>query len=152
MRVEVVITRSPEETMALGERLARELSPGDCLALVGELGAGKTTLIKGLARGLGLPEAEAEVLSPSFILVREYRGGRLPLYHIDAYRISRAEELGEIGLEEYLWSEEGVAAVEWADRLRGRGLIPPGCITLKLEILSESERRITILRPAAGSP
>lgn len=99
----VLITRSPEETAALGERLAGELGPGACLALVGELGAGKTTLIKGLARGLGIPEND--ILSPTFVLIREHRKGRLPLFHVDAYRIGRVEELQEIGLEEYLLSD-----------------------------------------------
>jgi len=134
------ISRSPQETMEFGERLARQLRPGDCLALVGELGAGKTTLVKGIARGLGIPEDE--VLSPTFILVREYRAGRLPLFHIDAYRIAKPEELREIGLEEYLLSEEGISVIEWADRVRE--IIPAGCIEIKLEIISEKERRIAI--------
>lgn len=133
-------TKRPKETIEFGERLARELGPGDCLALVGELGAGKTTLIKGIARGLGI--SEAEVLSPTFVLVREYRGGRLPLYHVDAYRITKPEELREIGLEEYLWSQEGVTVIEWADRVRES--IPHCCIEIKLELVSPLKRRISI--------
>ncbi|MGQ9478202.1 MAG: tRNA (adenosine(37)-N6)-threonylcarbamoyltransferase complex ATPase subunit type 1 TsaE, partial [Candidatus Bipolaricaulia bacterium] len=128
----MIITNSPEETTALGERLAQELKPGACLALVGELGAGKTTLIKGLARGLGI--AEDEVLSPTFVLIREYRTGRLPLFHVDAYRITKAEELQEIGLEEYLLSE-GITVIEWADRVPQA--IPRGCLEVRLEILGE---------------
>lgn len=139
LRPQAVITKSPEETGALGERLAGELEPGACLALIGELGAGKTTLIKGLARGLGIPEEE--VLSPTFILVREHRTGRLPLFHVDAYRLSKPEELQEIGLEEYLLSE-GITVIEWADRVRE--IIPPSCLEVKLEILSENERKISI--------
>lgn len=139
MKPKVFITKGPEETVALGERLARELRPGACLALVGELGAGKTTLIKGLARGLGIPEEE--VLSPSFVLVREYRQGRLPLFHVDAYRLTKPEELGEIGLEEYLLSD-GITVIEWADRVPQA--ILPSCLKVKLEILSENERRISI--------
>ncbi len=141
------ISGSPEETLQLGERLAEGLRPGDCLALVGELGAGKTTLIKGLARGLGIPEDE--VVSPTFMLIREHCRGRLPLFHVDAYRISRPEELLEVGLEEYLLSDEGVTVIEWADRVRG--LIPPSCIEVELTVLSEDERRIVISRPS-GRP
>ncbi|HIC96379.1 TPA: tRNA (adenosine(37)-N6)-threonylcarbamoyltransferase complex ATPase subunit type 1 TsaE [Candidatus Bipolaricaulota bacterium] len=145
----VIITKGPEETMALGEHLAGELEPGACLALIGELGAGKTTFIKGLARGLEIPEEE--VLSPSFILVREYRRGRLPLYHVDAYRITKPGELREIGLEEYLLSE-GITVIEWADRLP-RAILQ-GCLEVRLEILSENERRITIVpvRPGPDGP
>ncbi|MCR4404275.1 MAG: tRNA (adenosine(37)-N6)-threonylcarbamoyltransferase complex ATPase subunit type 1 TsaE [Candidatus Acetothermia bacterium] len=135
----VVCTKSPEETAALGERLAEELKPGACVALIGELGAGKTTLIKGLARGLGVPEKE--VLSPTFVLVREHRGGRLPLFHVDAYRLAGPEELQEIGLEEYLLSE-GITVIEWADRIPQA--LPPGCLEIRLEIISERERRITL--------
>ncbi len=147
MEPRVIITRSPEETVALGERLAQELKPGACLALVGELGAGKTTLIKGLARGLGI--AEDEVLSPTFVLIREYRQGRLPLFHVDAYRITDADELREIGLEEYLLSD-GITVIEWADRVLS--IIPPSCLEVKLEILSELERRITISPTAPKGP
>ncbi|MFQ6117763.1 MAG: tRNA (adenosine(37)-N6)-threonylcarbamoyltransferase complex ATPase subunit type 1 TsaE [Candidatus Bipolaricaulia bacterium] len=139
------ISRSPQETIELGERMAQELRPGDCLALVGELGAGKTTLIKGLARGLGIPEDE--VISPTFMLIREHRGGRLPLFHVDAYRIAKPEELQEIGLEEYLLSDEGITVIEWADRVRE--IIPAGCIEIRIQILSLDERRISILSPRA---
>jgi tRNA threonylcarbamoyladenosine biosynthesis protein TsaE len=141
------ISKSPEETMELGEQMARELKLGDCLALYGELGAGKTTLIKGIARGLGIPEDE--VLSPTFILIREYRAGRLPLFHVDAYRITKPEELQEVGLEEYLLSDEGITVIEWADRVEG--IIPVGCIKIDFEIISPDERRISILGPQ-GSP
>ncbi len=146
-RKEQLITANPKETLALGERLAQELNPGDCVALVGELGAGKTTLIKGLARGLGVPEEE--VISPTFMLIREHRGGRVPLFHVDAYRISDPDELREIGIEEYLLSGEGITVIEWAERVEG--LLPPGCIRIELEVLSATERRITITRPS-GAP
>lgn len=139
------ISRSPQETIELGERMAQGLRPGDCLALVGELGAGKTTLIKGLARGLGIPEDE--VISPTFMLIREHRGGRLPLFHVDAYRIAKPEELQEIGLEEYLLSDEGITVIEWADRVRE--IIPASCIEIRIQILSLDERRISILSPRA---
>jgi len=144
MKREQFITGSLEETLALGERLAQELRPGDCVALIGELGAGKTTLIKGLARGLGIPEEE--VISPTFMLIREHRGGRVPLFHVDAYRIAEAEELREVGIEEYLLSGEGITVIEWAERVEE--LLPPNCIRIELQVLSETERRITIARPS----
>jgi tRNA threonylcarbamoyladenosine biosynthesis protein TsaE len=107
----VQVTRTAGETQALGGRLAACLQPGDVLYLRGELGAGKTTFIQGLARGLGV---EGHVVSPSFTLVHEHRG-RLPFYHLDLYRLG-AEDLADIGIEEVL-SAEAVVAVEWAERL-----------------------------------
>lgn len=132
-----IITQSAEETRQLGFRLAGRLAAGDCLALIGELGAGKTTLVQGLARGLGV---EGPVRSPSFLLVQEY-AGRIPLYHVDAYRLQSAEELREIGFEEYL-EAGGVVVVEWADRVAP--LLPPGCLRVTLEVLDRRRRQITI--------
>ncbi|RUM88744.1 MAG: tRNA (adenosine(37)-N6)-threonylcarbamoyltransferase complex ATPase subunit type 1 TsaE [Thermodesulfatator sp.] len=109
---QVYRTRSPEETQALGESLARRLSPGDLVALVGELGSGKTTFVQGLARGLGVPP-EVYVTSPSFTLVNEYPG-RVPLFHVDLYRLS-PEEVEDLGLSEMLF--RGVMVVEWAEKL-----------------------------------
>jgi tRNA threonylcarbamoyladenosine biosynthesis protein TsaE len=111
-----LITHSPEETTAAGEAFAATLRPGDCVALIGDLGAGKTHFVKGLCRGLGVPDAEARVTSPTFILVNEYAGGRLPVFHLDAYRLSGAGELWEIGFDEML-DAGGVVLVEWADRV-----------------------------------
>ncbi len=107
------VTHSLEETQALGERLGRILIAGDVLALQGELGAGKTCFVQGLARGLGI-DRERRIGSPTFTLVNEH-SGRLTLYHIDLYRLRDGLELDEIGLREYLESG-GVAAVEWFDR------------------------------------
>src|SRR5580704_11711709 len=94
-----VETKNLEETLEFGEQLARELQRGDVIALSGELGAGKTALVKGLARGLGIA---LDVTSPTFTLIHEYKGGRLPLYHIDLYRIRGEKEAIALGLDEYL--------------------------------------------------
>ncbi len=107
-----IISHSAQETFDCGFRLAASLARGDVLALVGELGAGKTHFVKGLARGLDVPD---EVTSPTFTLVHEYVGGPLPLYHIDFYRIDSADEFSKIALDEYLPSD-GITAVEWADK------------------------------------
>jgi tRNA threonylcarbamoyladenosine biosynthesis protein TsaE len=157
-----VITNSPEETGALGERWGREAQQGWVFALTGELGAGKTQLVKGLARGLGIP---ARVHSPTFTLVNEYTGGRLPLFHLDLYRIESPEQFVAAGLEEFL-RPEGVTVIEWAEKLgnfgaqndesrarnaEGRG--PSGLCgmataaravwrTVRIEVLGPTQRRI----------
>ena len=107
-----ISTSSPEETEAAGEQLAATLAVGDLLLLAGELGAGKTTFVRGLARGLGI---SAQVQSPTFQLVRVYPG-RIQLAHVDLYRLETAAELADLGLDDLL--DEGVVAVEWGDRLR----------------------------------
>lgn len=127
--------------MAVAERLAGELRQGDLLLLAGDLGAGKTTFVRGLARGLGLDEREVQ--SPTFTLVRVYRGP-LPLAHVDLYRLERSPELAELGLEELL--DEAVVAVEWGDRLELEG---PRTWRIRLEPLGGERRAITIERPAA---
>ncbi|MDX1419514.1 MAG: tRNA (adenosine(37)-N6)-threonylcarbamoyltransferase complex ATPase subunit type 1 TsaE [Rubricoccaceae bacterium] len=129
-------TASPVETLALGERLAAHLRPGDVLALYGDLGAGKTHLAKGLARGLG---ADAEdVSSPTFTLVNEYATDP-PLYHLDVYRIERLHELEEIGVEEILWGE-GVCVVEWPERMEP--LLPAHTLRVRLLHLDGDRRRV----------
>lgn len=107
------VTCSPEETRALGERLAQVLGPGTVVAFTGDLGAGKTAFISGMARGLGIQEW---VTSPTFTIVNEYEGGRLPLFHFDMYRLGSAEELFHIGWEDYL-VRGGVCAVEWSENV-----------------------------------
>jgi tRNA threonylcarbamoyladenosine biosynthesis protein TsaE len=107
-----IISRSAEETFRAGEAAAARVRAGDVLALVGDLGAGKTQWVKGLAAGLG---SEAAVTSPTFTLIHEYGGGRLPLYHADCYRLERPEELLGIGLDDYL-DGRGVLVLEWADK------------------------------------
>ncbi|NOX44855.1 MAG: tRNA (adenosine(37)-N6)-threonylcarbamoyltransferase complex ATPase subunit type 1 TsaE [Caldiserica bacterium] len=136
----VVITEGPEETVALGEELAAELRPGDVVALVGELGSGKTTLVQGIARGLFVTDI---VSSASFVLARTYRG-KLPLHHLDAYRIGSPEELFEVGLDRYLPPEEGITVVEWADRIYD--LIPKEALWITIEFLDGDRRKITLRR------
>jgi tRNA threonylcarbamoyladenosine biosynthesis protein TsaE len=108
-------TETSEETAALGERLAEELVPGDVVGLVGELGAGKTCFVKGVAVGLGVV---GNVKSPSYTVINVYEGGRLPLYHIDLYRVSSSGDFDSIGLEEYIYSE-GISVIEWVDNVVG---------------------------------
>jgi len=106
-----IISKSPAETRALGRRLAGKLAPGTVLAFTGDLGAGKTALISGLAEGLGVTD---RVTSPTFTIVNEYEGGRLPLFHFDLYRLGGGEELYDIGWDDYL-ARGGVCAVEWSE-------------------------------------
>ena len=106
-------THSESETEAVGEALATTLSPGTVIAFTGDLGAGKTAFTRGLARGLGISE---RVTSPTFTIVNEYEGGRLPLFHFDMYRLESSEELFDIGWEDYL-RRGGVCAVEWSEKV-----------------------------------
>lgn len=139
-----LLTTSEAETAAAGERLASALQAGDVVLLYGELGAGKTAFVRGLARGLGA--APDEVSSPTFTLIQEYGGGRLPLHHVDLYRLEPAE-VEDLGLDELIDSG-GVVAVEWAERW---GSWPAGAIEVRLEYAGERERRVTIAR-RAGDP
>jgi len=106
------LTKSAAETRGLGGRLAEKLTPGAVIAFSGDLGAGKTAFTSGLAAGLGIAE---RVTSPTFTIVNEYEGGRLPLFHFDLYRLNSSEELFDIGWEDYL-ARNGVCAVEWSER------------------------------------
>lgn len=107
------LTHNEIETEALGETLARRLGPGDVVAYRGDLGAGKTAFTRGLAQGLGIVD---RVTSPTFTIVNEYEGGRLPLFHFDMYRLGSSDELFDIGWEEYL-ARGGVCAVEWSENV-----------------------------------
>jgi tRNA threonylcarbamoyladenosine biosynthesis protein TsaE len=130
------LTQSEEETQTVARGLAAQLKPGDVVLLSGELGAGKTAFVRGLAAGLGIdPEA---VSSPTFTLVHEYRGGRLTLYHADLYRLDKAAT-EELGLEE-IGVADGVLAVEWPDRLT-HGM--PAALAVNIEIVDESTRRLS---------
>jgi tRNA threonylcarbamoyladenosine biosynthesis protein TsaE len=136
-----VITADEEETAAAGERLARDLHPGDVVLLFGDLGAGKTAFVRGMARGVGAnPD---EVSSPTFTLIQEYDGGPAPLFHVDLYRLEPAE-VEDLGLED-LVAGRGIVAIEWADRWNGR---PDDVVEVRIAHLDENRRDIQI-RPSA---
>ena len=134
----LTVTNSPEETRRLGERLAGQLQAGDVVILEGELGAGKSELARGIAKGLGVTET---VTSPSFTILNVYESGRCPLYHFDWYRLESAEELYELGMDEYLGGD-GIAVVEWAERCPEA--VPEGAIRISLETAGEQVRKINI--------
>ncbi len=131
-----VVTHSEEETAAAGERLAGRVQPGDVVLLHGDLGAGKTAFVRGLARGLGAPAGE--VSSPTFTIIQEYRG-RVTLYHVDLYRL-QPREAGELGLDEIIGSG-GVVAIEWAERW---GDLPARAWVVRIAYEGEDSRRISI--------
>jgi tRNA threonylcarbamoyladenosine biosynthesis protein TsaE len=134
------ISHSPTETEALGEAWGRVAQSGLVLGLSGDLGAGKTQLVKGLARGLGITQ---RVHSPTFALVNIYTGGRLTLFHLDLYRLETREQILAAGLEEFL-TPDGVTVIEWAERWFGNAPTEnTGVRWAKIEALSEMERRIT---------
>jgi tRNA threonylcarbamoyladenosine biosynthesis protein TsaE len=133
-----VLSRSPEDTLALGERLGKLLSGGELLCLFGELGAGKTVLVRGLARGLGCPGGQ--VASPTYVLERLYPG-RLALRHLDAYRLSGPGELEDADLAAASPPGE-VCVLEWADRVAAA--LPAERLEVRFEVLGESERRLTL--------
>jgi len=134
----LIISHNPQETSDLGRQFAAELRPGDVLALSGDLGAGKTHFVKGLAEGLGV---DADVTSPTFTLIHEYLGSRLPLFHIDLYRLETDDEVLNIGLDDYLDSE-GITAIEWADKFPE--LMPRGAKWVRIRALDGDTREISI--------
>ena len=141
------ISHSTSETEQLGEQWGRAASKGLVIALSGDLGAGKTQLVKGLARGLGIT---ARVHSPSFTLVNVYTGGRLTLFHLDLYRLETGDQILSAGIEDYL-QPDGVAVIEWAERWFGEvqspkskvQSLPSSLLWVNIETLNENERRIS---------
>ena len=131
------LTNSPAETEAIGAALAKILTPGTVLAYRGDLGAGKTAFTRGLARGLGYSDP---VTSPTYTIVNEYLGGRLPLFHFDMYRLGSADDLWDIGWEDYL-DRGGICAVEWSENVEEA---LEGAIIITIEKLGEDTRRITL--------
>ncbi len=135
-----LISHSPEQTQKLGVRIGELALPGDVFLLVGDLGVGKTCLTQGIAWGLNI---EGYALSPSFVVVRELQG-RLPLYHMDLFRLDRIEEIAELGLDDYLYGK-GVCVVEWAER--GMSVLPAEHLLIRISHLSDTERSFQLKSP-----
>lgn len=133
-----ITTHSADETQALGQKLASRLAPGDVIAYFGDLGAGKTAFTRGLAQGLGITDP---VTSPTYTIVNEYLGGRLPLFHFDMYRLSSADDLFDIGWEDYL-SRGGVCAVEWSENVMDA--LPEDTVWVRIAREGDTGRSITI--------
>ena len=134
-----LLSHSPDETEAVGARLAEALTPGSVVAFTGDLGAGKTAFTRGLARGLGVTD---RVTSPTFTIVNEYLGGRLPLFHFDMYRLASSGELFDIGWEDYL-ARGGVCAVEWSENVADA--LEPDAIRVDIRRgAGENDRIITV--------
>jgi tRNA threonylcarbamoyladenosine biosynthesis protein TsaE len=136
----ITTTHSELETVALGRELGATLTAGDVVLLVGDLGAGKTAFVRGLAEGLGVDRDE--VSSPTFTLVQEYRGGRLPLFHVDLYRLDDPREVDDLGLDEI--AEDGVLAIEWAEKLARDARLQPSRCTVKIQHGDADARTIEI--------
>jgi tRNA threonylcarbamoyladenosine biosynthesis protein TsaE len=142
-----LISKSPEETFAIGEEWGRQAQTGLVIGLSGDLGAGKTVLVKGIAHGLGVT---SRVHSPTFTLVNAYSGGRLPLFHLDLYRLETPRQILGAGLVEY-FQPDGVAVIEWAERWFDAAQIPPAepgrgpgpGRRVWIDVLNETERRIS---------
>lgn len=131
-------THSAQETKNFGATFAKTLEPGSVLALVGELGSGKTCFVQGLARGLGIPK-NIPIASPTFVLIHEYPGGRVPLFHFDFYRLEKEKEARNLNLEEY-WEGEGISVIEWADRFVD--LLPKRARWIYFKFMGETTREI----------
>jgi tRNA threonylcarbamoyladenosine biosynthesis protein TsaE len=138
------ISKSPEETLRLGEQIGTAAQPGLVIGLIGELGAGKTQFVKGVAIGLGITE---RIHSPTFALLNEYKSGRLPCYHIDLYRLESPEQILRAGLDDYIFQENGVTVIEWFERLDKTPLKSAAELIVRLRELSNLEREITYEYP-----
>ena len=132
------ISNSPDETEAIGRRLAEHIGVGSVFALKGDLGSGKTSFVKGLVAGLG---SSARVTSPTFTILHEYRGGRLPVYHFDFFRVEDRQSLEGLGLDDYFFGD-GLSVIEWADRFPE--FIPEQARWILFEIKSENQRAISV--------
>jgi tRNA threonylcarbamoyladenosine biosynthesis protein TsaE len=132
-------SKSVEETMGIGEKFAKGLKPGDCVALIGDLGAGKTVFTKGVAKGLGVKDA-CYVNSPTFVIIKEYEG-KLPLYHFDLYRLNGHSGFDDMNYEEYFYGN-GVTVIEWADKIKE--LLPESYWEVKLKAIDQMHRDIKI--------
>ena len=135
-----IISTSVKQTQGIAARLAGYLKPGDVIALIGSLGSGKTAFVKGLALGLGC--SKKEVLSPTFVLMRQYQGRCLLLNHFDLYRLKDIRQLEEIGYEEYFYGE-GLTAIEWADRIEKA--LPERSLRIEFKILDKNKRLLRFI-------
>jgi tRNA threonylcarbamoyladenosine biosynthesis protein TsaE len=133
------ISKSVEETMDIGAKFAKGLKRGDCVALIGDLGAGKTVFTKGVARGIGVKDARY-VNSPTFVIIKEYEG-RLPLYHFDLYRLDSHSGFDDMNYEEYFYGD-GVTVIEWADKING--LLPDRYWEVRLTVVDKNKRMVEI--------
>ncbi|PIQ89826.1 MAG: tRNA (adenosine(37)-N6)-threonylcarbamoyltransferase complex ATPase subunit type 1 TsaE [Candidatus Omnitrophica bacterium CG11_big_fil_rev_8_21_14_0_20_42_13] len=133
-----IITKNSEETKEFGRKLAKKLKPCSVIALFGGLGSGKTVLTKGIADGLGIKKAA--VISPTFVLLREYASGKVKLYHFDLYRIKKTDILS-LGIDEYLYGD-GISVVEWAERIED--YLPRDCMKIEISVLGENKRLINV--------
>jgi tRNA threonylcarbamoyladenosine biosynthesis protein TsaE len=135
--VATFISNSPNETESFGRQFAGNVQPGDVLALTGDLGSGKTQFVKGLVAGLGV---KSTATSPTFTLIHEYSGGRLPIYHFDFFRVEDRQSAERLGLDDYFFGD-GMSVIEWADRFRE--LVPESARWISFEAKSETQRTIT---------
>jgi len=135
--VATLISNSPAETEAIGRQVAENIGIGSVLALKGDLGSGKTLFVKGVVAGLG---SSADVTSPTFTILHEYRGGRLPVYHFDLFRVENQQTLSRLGLDDYFFGD-GISVIEWADRFPE--FVPEQARWIFFEIKSETQRAIT---------
>jgi tRNA threonylcarbamoyladenosine biosynthesis protein TsaE len=131
----IYYTKSPEETIKLGEKIAKYLKKGDIIGFIGELGSGKTTIIKGIVKHF----SNSDVYSPSFVIVNEYQG-KIPIFHFDLYRIKDFDELIDIGWEDYM--DKGIILIEWAEKIKKN--LPKNIIWVKINIIGKKKRKIEI--------
>jgi tRNA threonylcarbamoyladenosine biosynthesis protein TsaE len=134
-----MLTNSAEETMLVGEKLAKGLKPGDIIALSGDLGSGKTTFTKGIGKGLGVKDSR-RINSPTFVLIKEY-AGKIPLYHLDLYRLDALKEIENLAIEEYIYGT-GVTVIEWAEKIKS--LLPEKHILVKFKVKGDTKREVVI--------
>ncbi len=130
-----LVFNSADETIRFGAQLGRLIKRGDCIALTGQLGAGKTTLIKGIAKGIGVKDPQ-HVNSPSFVILKEHKG-KIPLYHFDVYRLDDPEDMDTVGYKDFFYGE-GASVIEWADKIRG--LLPDEYLDIELSCLGRERR------------
>lgn len=134
-----MITKSAEETIMAGEKLGKKLVEGDIVALSGNLGSGKTTFTKGIGKGLGVKNPR-HINSPTFVLIKEY-AGKIPLYHLDLYRLDGLKEIENIAIEEYIYAK-GVTVIEWAEKIKC--ILPEKHISVKFKVAGEDKREVVI--------